>query len=101
MNHLLLVAGLAVLVGLSLGLPGGGGSILMVPLLTYVAGLEPAQTIAASLFVVCVTSLTGATVHARNRNLRWRTGLIFSAVGVVGAFIGGPGWMTHPRARSS
>lgn len=89
MNHLLLVVGLAVLVGISLGLLGGGGSILMVPLLTYVAGLEPAEAIAASLFVICITSLISVIAHARKGNLRWRTGLIFGAVGMVGAFVGG------------
>ena len=45
---------LAVAVGLLLGLMGGGGSILMVPLLTYVAGLDPKEAIAGSLFVVGV-----------------------------------------------
>lgn len=89
MNHLLLIAGLTVLVGFSLGLLGGGGSILMVPLLTYVGGLEPAEAIAASLFVVCVTSLTSAITHASRGNLRWRSGLVFGAVGMVGAYIGG------------
>ncbi|WP_220131175.1 TSUP family transporter [Streptomyces sp. PT12] len=64
MNHLLLIAGLTTLVGLSLGPLGGGGSILMVPLLTHVGGLEPTEAIAASLFVVCVTSVTSAIAHA-------------------------------------
>ena len=46
-----LTIGLAVLVGISLGLMGGGGSILTVPLLAYVAGLEPTHAIAMSLLV--------------------------------------------------
>ena len=53
---LILTLVLTVVVGLSLGLLGGGGSILMVPLLTYVAGMEPSQAITASLVVVGVTS---------------------------------------------
>ncbi|WP_017605549.1 sulfite exporter TauE/SafE family protein [Nocardiopsis alkaliphila] len=86
---LILTVGLAVLVGLTLGLLGGGGSILMVPLLTYVAGMEPREAIATSLFVVGVTSLTGVVTHARAGNVRWRTGLVFGAAGMVGAFLGG------------
>ena len=86
---LILVLGLAMVVGLTLGLFGGGGSILMVPLLTYVAGMEPKEAIAASLFIVGVTSLIGTITHTRSGNVRWRTGLIFGAAGMAGAFLGG------------
>lgn len=85
----MLVVGLAVVVGLTLGLLGGGGSILMVPLLTYVGGFDPKEAIAASLFVVGVTSLVSMIAHARSGNVRWKTGLIFGAAGMVGAFGGG------------
>lgn len=80
---------LAVLVGVSLGLMGGGGSILTVPILTYVLGMEPREAIAASLFVVGVTSAVSVVSHARAGRVRWRTGLIFGAAGMVGAFLGG------------
>jgi uncharacterized membrane protein YfcA len=80
---------LAVLVGVALGLLGGGGSILTVPLLTYVGGLAPAQAVAASLFVVGVTAAVGAVGHARAGRVRWRTGLLFGGAGMVGAFAGG------------
>ena len=80
---------LSVLVGISLGLLGGGGSILTVPILTYVTGLDPNEAITASLFVVGVTSAVSAVSHARNRRVQWRTGLIFGAAGMVGAFGGG------------
>lgn len=80
---------LAVLIGVSLGLLGGGGSILTVPILTYVAGLPPKEAIAASLFVVGTTSAVSAISHARGGRVRWRTGLIFGAAGMVGAFGGG------------
>ncbi|GAA0997460.1 sulfite exporter TauE/SafE family protein [Nocardiopsis tropica] len=86
---LILVVGPALVVGLALGLLGGGGSILMVPLLTYVAGMDPKGAVAASLFVVGVTSLVGAATHARRGNVRWRTGLVFGAAGMAGAFVGG------------
>lgn len=58
-----LTVALAVLVGISLGLLGGGGSILTVPLLAYVAGLDAKQAIATSLLVVGVTSAVGAISH--------------------------------------
>ncbi|PFG44261.1 hypothetical protein ATJ88_2981 [Isoptericola jiangsuensis] len=80
---------LGVVVGVSLGLLGGGGSILTVPLLTYVAGMPPKEAIAASLLVVGVTSASSMLAHARRGNVRWRTGLIFGAAGMAGAFAGG------------
>lgn len=86
---LALTIGLAVFVGVSLGLLGGGGSILTVPLLTYVAGMEPAAAIATSLLVVGVTSAVGAVPHARAGRVRWRTGMAFGGAGVAGAFAGG------------
>ncbi|UVE93856.1 sulfite exporter TauE/SafE family protein [Dietzia sp. B32] len=85
----IIVVALAVLVGLSLGLLGGGGSILVVPLLTYIGGLDPKEAIATSLFVVGATSLVSLLGHARKGNVQWRTGLIFGAAGMVGAFLGG------------
>lgn len=87
--------GLALLVGLSLGLLGGGGSILTVPILTYVVGLPPREAIAASLFVVAVTSAISVVGHARAGRVRWRTGLLFGAAGMLGAFLGGllGGWI--------
>ena len=80
---------LSVLIGLSLGLLGGGGSILTVPILTYVAGMNPKEAIAASLFVVGVTSAVSAVTHARKGRVKWRTGLTFGAAGMAGAFGGG------------
>ncbi|WP_299169865.1 sulfite exporter TauE/SafE family protein [uncultured Arthrobacter sp.] len=80
---------LSVVIGLSLGLLGGGGSILTVPILTYVAGLDAKQAIAASLFVVGVTSAVSVIDHARKGRVKWRTGLIFGAAGMAGAFGGG------------
>lgn len=84
-----LVLALSMLIGVSLGVLGGGGSILTVPILVYVAGMEPKEAIAASLFVVGVTSAAGAISHARGGRVRWRTGLLFGAAGLVGAFLGG------------
>ncbi|KRE64986.1 hypothetical protein ASG92_18570 [Arthrobacter sp. Soil736] len=86
---LLLVLALSVVIGLSLGVLGGGGSILTVPILVYVAGFEAKEAIAASLFVVGVTSSVSVFSHARGGRVMWRTGLIFGAAGMAGAFVGG------------
>jgi len=83
------VVALAAVVGLTLGLLGGGGSILMVPLLTYVAGMPTAEAITASLVVVGATSAVSAVGHARAGRVRWRTGLLFGAAGMTGALAGG------------
>lgn len=80
---------LAVLVGISLGLLGGGGSILAVPILTYVIGMDPKEAIAASLFIVGATSVVGLFPHARAKRVRWKTGLIFGLAAMGGAFTGG------------
>jgi uncharacterized membrane protein YfcA len=80
---------LAVGVGLALGTLGGGGSILMVPLLVYVTGMGAKEAIAASLVVVGVTAAVGAAGHARAGRVRWRTGLLFGVAGMAGAFAGG------------
>jgi uncharacterized membrane protein YfcA len=84
-----LTVGLALLVGVALGLLGGGGSILTVPLLAYVAGMEAKQAIATSLLVVGTTSAVAAISHARAGRVQWRTGLIFGAAGMAGAYGGG------------
>jgi len=86
---LILVLALSVLIGLSLGVLGGGGSILTVPILVYVAGFEAKEAIAASLFVVGVTSAVSVFSHARSGRVMWRTGLLFGAAGMAGAFVGG------------
>lgn len=87
----LLVLGLAlaVLIGLSLGLLGGGGSILTLPILVYVLGQETHQAIATSLLVVGATSLAALVPHARQHRVRWRTGLLFGATSMIGAFAAG------------
>ncbi|GAA2969306.1 sulfite exporter TauE/SafE family protein [Glutamicibacter sp. BW77] len=85
----ILILVLSVVVGLTLGLLGGGGSILMVPLLSYVAGMDAKESITTSLFVVGVTSLASLLAHARARNVRWVPGLVFAAASMSGAFLGG------------
>lgn len=86
---MLLAGFLSLLIGISLGLLGGGGSILTVPILIYALGVEEKSAIATSLFVVGITSAVAAIQHARAQNVVWRVALIFSGAGMAGAFLGG------------
>jgi len=79
---------LAALIGLALGLLGGGGSIITVPIFVYVLGLEPKEAIAMSLAVVGVTSLFGAAGHWRAGNVNLRVAGIFGLVAMVGTYLG-------------
>ncbi|WP_406055599.1 sulfite exporter TauE/SafE family protein [Streptomyces sp. NBC_01077] len=84
-----LVVAASLLIGVSLGVLGGGGSILTVPILVYLAGQDAKEAIATSLFVVGVTSLAALVPHARARRVRWRTGLLLGAFSMAGAYGGG------------
>src|SRR4051794_12418607 len=75
-------------IGLSLGLVGGGGSIITVPILVYVAGLPVPQAVALSLAIVGATAAVGAALHARDGNVHLKAALVFGATGVLGAFGG-------------
>lgn len=79
---------LALVIGLSLGLLGGGGSILTVPVLVYVLGYPVKTAIPMSLVVVGLTSLMGVAGHARGGTVRWRTALAFGPAAIVGALAG-------------
>jgi uncharacterized protein len=79
---------LAALIGLSLGLLGGGGSILTVPILVYVLGFGAKQAIAMSLAVVGATSLFGAVSHWRSGNVKVRIALVFGSVAMAGTYLG-------------
>lgn len=79
---------LAALVGASLGLLGGGGSILTVPILTYVLGMDTRAAISASLFIVGTTSIITMVGHARSSRVKWRSGIEFGLAGMAGAFAG-------------
>ncbi len=78
------------LIGLSLGLIGGGGSIITVPVLVYVLGVKAHEAVGMSLAVVGATSLVGAFLHYRRGTVQLKTGFTFGAAGVVGAFLGSP-----------
>jgi uncharacterized protein len=77
------------IVGFSLGLVGGGGSILAVPLLVYVVGLDnPHVAIGTSAIAVALSAAANLAAHARAGNVKWRCAAVFSVAGVIGAFFG-------------
>jgi uncharacterized membrane protein YfcA len=76
-------------VGFALALTGGGGSILAVPLLIYVVGLnDPHLAIGTSALAVSINAGLNLVPHARVGNVRWKEGAIFAAAGVAGALAG-------------
>ncbi len=79
---------LSLLIGLSLGLLGGGGSILAVPVLVYVARIEVHTAIGMSLAVVGATALVGGLAQARAGRVSPRVALLFGAVGMLAAPLG-------------
>ncbi|MCX2179023.1 sulfite exporter TauE/SafE family protein [Streptomyces sp. SKN60] len=86
-------------VGLALGALGGGGSVLAVPALIYLLGFSPGAAATASLLIVLGTAATALYGHARDGQVRWRTGALFAAAGLVPAALGGllsahlPDWL--------
>ena len=75
-------------IGLSLGLIGGGGSILAVPILIYVMGVAPKAAIAMSLAIVGIVSLIGAIPHWLQGNVNLKTAAIFVPAAMIGAYLG-------------
>jgi uncharacterized protein len=74
------------LVGFSLGLVGGGGSILATPLLLYVVGVaQPHVAIGTGALAVSVNAFANFAGHARAGNVRWRCAVIFAVVGTRSA----------------
>ena len=81
--------GSGALVGLTLGLLGGGGSILATPLLLYVVGVaNPHVAIGTSAFAVSISAFLNFVGHARAGHVRWLCALMFAAVGSLGALLG-------------
>ena len=76
-------------VGFSLGLVGGGGSILATPLLLYVVGVaQPHIAIGTSALAVSMNSFANLAGHARAGNARWRCAIVFALIGTLGALAG-------------
>jgi len=76
------------LVGLSLGALGGGGSILTVPALVYLLGMDTRAATTGSLIIVGVTAVFGMLAHRRDGHVRVLQGVVFGALGAVGAVAG-------------
>ena len=94
--HILLALALSTLIGVSLGLLGGGGSILAVPVLVCVARIDVHAAIGMSLAVVGATALVGGLAHARSGGLNLRAAALFGGAGMLGAPLGAQ--VTHAVA---
>ena len=76
----------AIITGVSLGLIGGGGSILIVPVLVYLFGTAPSLATAYSLFIVGLASMVGAVKYAKLGLIEYKTALIFAAPAFLGVY---------------
>ena len=77
----------AFIVGLILGLIGSGGSILSVPILVYLFGINPVTATAYSLFIVGTTSLIGSIKNLRDKLINYSTTLLFSFSAVITVYL--------------
>jgi len=85
------------LVGFVLGLVGGGGSIIAVPLLLYVVGVSsPHLAIGTSAIAVSLSAFSNLVNHARRGTVKWPCALTFSAAGIAGAWAGSAMSMPPP-----
>ena len=78
---------MALLIGITLGLIGGGGSILAVPILAYLFALDEKAATAYSLFIVGAAALVGGIRQSKSGNVDWRTAIVFGIPAVVGVWI--------------
>lgn len=90
--------GLGAAIGLSLGLLGGGGSILAVPALVYGLGQPVRDAVPTSLLVVGGSAAAGALSHLRSGNVPWRSATLFGAAGIGGSYAGA--WINHQLDQS-
>ena len=77
----------SILIGVSLGLIGGGGSILTVPVLVYLIGLNPVLSTAYSLFVVGTTSLVGSFTYMQKKLVNYKAALVFAVPSFITVFL--------------
>jgi hypothetical protein len=76
----------AILIGVTLGLIGGGGSILTVPVLVYIMGINPVLATAYSLFIVGISALVGALKNGKMGNIAYKTGFVFAAPSFIAVY---------------
>ena len=90
------------LIGVVLGLVGGGGSILAVPLLVYLVGVaSPHAAIGTAAVAVAANAVAGLIGHARAGTVKWRCAAVFTVAGVIGAAIGASLFGMRPIAEAS
>lgn len=77
----------ALMMGLTLGLIGGGGSILTVPILVYLFSVDTVLATAYSLFIVGLTSLIGSFSHIAQGNVHWRTAIVFGIPSIISVYL--------------
>jgi uncharacterized protein len=77
----------ALIMGLILGLIGGGGSVLTVPILVYLFAIDTVLATAYSLFIVGITSLVGSFSHIKQGNVHWLTTLAFGFPSIVSVYL--------------
>ncbi len=85
---LLIAVPVGLLIGISLGALGGGGSILTVPALVYLLNQSPHAATAGSLLIVGITAVAGTVVHLRTGRVRAASGLTFGVLGIAGSWAG-------------
>lgn len=88
MSTLAVAVAIGVVVGITLGALGGGGSILTVPALVYLLGLDARAATTGSLVIVGITTLIGMIPHLRAGRVRLGQGVVFGVLGIGGAFLG-------------
>lgn len=79
---------LGLIIGLTLGALGGGGSLLTVPALVHLLGLDPGVAVFSSLLIVGISSIFALVPHARAGRVRFAQGVTFGVLGTLGSFIG-------------
>jgi uncharacterized membrane protein YfcA len=85
----LMAGALAVFIGVFMGMLGGGGTILLVPILLYVLKLPVKSALATAQLTMVTSAGLAMLVHARHGRVMWRKGLTFGTVGMCGAYLGG------------
>lgn len=85
---MLLAVAFGLAIGVALGMLGGGGSILVVPVLTYVLGQDAQQAVTASLVIVTVAAIAAGASQARHGNVCWRHAALFTAAALPGIVAG-------------
>jgi uncharacterized protein len=81
-----LILALSLVIGLLLGLLGGGGSILLVPMLVYIQHVEPKVAVVTTFIIVGTTSFIAILPHARRESVCWQSGILFGLSGMLGAY---------------